>query len=149
MSTSLKDIALSLLGFFIFALVVGGIMYACSDKSDKNTETKERKCIFESDTILKYLFLDENEIWHTSNNCWMLDGESAYSYKLKINRYEFNTWNDVIRFLSTKRVCSHCFSNDKLEELKEYFDEINKYPDKVVNHQDRAKPYGEYDDYLD
>lgn len=36
MSTTLKEIALSLLGFIMFAFVAGGMIYACTNENDKS-----------------------------------------------------------------------------------------------------------------
>lgn len=129
MSTTLKEIALSLLGFIMFAFVAGGMIYACTnenyDKSHKTTEVKERKYIFESDTILKYLFVDENNVWHSNTRCPVLDGEYAYSYRLNIEYFDFKTWDDIIWFISSRQVCSYCFMDHELEDIKSHFDSIN------------------------
>lgn len=43
MSTTLKEIALSLLGFIMFAFVAGGMIYACTNENDKSHKTTEVK----------------------------------------------------------------------------------------------------------
>lgn len=137
---TIKDILIGIIPF----LVIGGMIYACSDKNDKKTEVKQtiKKEIFESDTILKYLFVDENNVWHSNTRCPMLDGESAYSYRLNIEYFDFKTWDDIIWFISSRQVCSCCFRNHKLEDIKSHFDSINNNQNKAHKAEPFHLPFG-------